>query len=676
MSNDSSVRVHRLKPLVRAAIQNGNSGPVEDYLAKGGEINARDQLGRTPLMLAASKGHTLLCQLLLDRGADCSAHDTEGRTALEIARREGAQDVALLIELQLHLQDQNPIPVEPDVSVSGLFEALQPEVQPEAPIEDAAVRVQVLDSQGVMQAPPPIDRDSDWNDLEIDLPDVDGLAIGRELQRQDIQELFAALIGEARERGAFRQSLVANLAVELNGSVDGDVFQNISQILRDIGCIPEEDEVCWGHGCPIGEEWRSDDFTEDCIGYLQDLLSRTNDPYRHLTRDVQLSILLDREGEERIGRQKSLAVRDACDAIASDDRVLSVLVNLDRQVEKDALLAGRLSRLEVGVEENFELPSDGEEEDETTVRTGEVDRFRLRLAEAILAYRETAHTERKKKISDVVGRLELTHLGFRAIQDGLAAAGVENKQLNGALERATRLDFEMFLANVRLAIFVAGKYGWSKLPRMDRIQEAYIGLMKAIDKFDFDRGFKFSTYATWWLKQSVTRAIADKERTIRVPVHMLDRVKKLASAARDLGFETASDIPISELSSVTQLSEAEVLKALSVVEDPEILEDSPEALASVMSLADDDECPLAFAERIEMQRIVRECVELLPDREADVIKHRFGLTDTGEKTLEEVGKLYDVTRERIRQIESKALEKLRKQSNRIFVLEDYVSECR
>jgi RNA polymerase primary sigma factor len=667
----------RLKPLVRAAVQNGNLALVADDLTKGGEINAQDNRGQTPLMLAASRGHTSLCRLLLENGADISQQDDEGRAALEIARVEGRQEVVLLIESYLHQPSQDTIEVEPGFAVPGLFEVWEPEIEVEAPVEDVLIRFQVLNSQAIMQASPPVNHDADWGDLVIELPEVDGLAIGREFQRDEIQELFRALIGEARQRGAFRPSLAATLAVELDGSVDGDLFQNISQMLGDIGCVPEEDEEAWGHGCPLGEEWDSDDFTEDCLRYLRDLQFLTNDPYDHLSKEVQLSILLDREGEERIGRRISVAMLEACDAIASDDRVLTIFMNLATQVETDFFLAGRLSRLDAFTEEDTSdlVGEVGSEELEASGPTLGVSRFRSCLAEAISAYRDTSQSGRIRRIAGAIRKLELTPLGFRTIKKALASAGAMNEHLDDALERVTRLESEMFSANVRLAISVARKYSWSKLPGMDLIQEAYIGLLKAIEKFDYERGIKFSTYATWWLKQSVLRAIADKERTIRVPVHMLEKVNKLASAARDKGVETAREMPASQLAALTGLSEAEVRKALSVVEEPTLWEGSPEALAVVMSLADGEESPPAFAERLEMESILLECVDQLSEREAAVIKHRFGLMDGREKTLEQVGQIFGVVRERIRQIEAKALEKLRKRGSRIAMLEDYVRSC-
>ncbi len=670
MNQSVATGLHRLKPLVRAAVQNGNSALVAGYLDNGGEINARDQRSRTPLMIAASRGHTELCRLLLERGADSSARDEEGLTSLQIARQAGRQEVVQLLESHIRPDSPQASPtVELDDSASGLFETWLAEDEVDTPTEDQAVRSQVLESRNILLVRPPVDTDADWSDVEIDLPDAETLEVDRELQRADVWELLLALTGEGRLRGAYRPSLVEAVAREIEGLDDGDVHRQVEQMLGEIGCIPEDDEAGWGYGCPVGEDWRADSKTADCIQYLKDLQSLTNDAYAHLRKDVRLSVLLDREGEERVGKMISLAIKDACAAIGSDERAQPILIDLQRQVLLDPYLASRISRIEQGEgEDEGEGPDEGpiaERPSRPTIR------FRSLLVEAIQAY---ANAEAVLSPLRAVERLELTVAGIRAIHRGMVASGHHNENLRIAIERATRLEHEMFTANVRLAISVAEKYGWSRLPRMDRIQEAYIGLIKAIERFDFERGYKFSTYATWWLRQSVTRAIADTERAIRVPVHMVERIGRLASTARESGFDSPRAMAVSKLSELTEMTEAEVRKTLSVVEDAALWEDSTEDLEAVLSYIDTSSNPLAFVEKAEMERLVRECVDTLQKRDADVIKHRFGLLETGEKTLEEVGQIYDVTRERIRQIESNALDRLRSPMNRIAVLADYVPE--
>ena len=246
-----------------------------------------------------------------------------------------------------------------------------------------------------------------------------------------------------------------------------------------------------------------------------------------------------------------------------------------------------------------------------------------------------------------------------------------NQPLTKALERVTKLEYEMFAANVRLAISVAEKYRWSRVPQMDRIQEAYLGLLKAIERFDFERGFKFSTYATWWLRQSVTRSIADKERMIRLPVYVVDRINKLEKIARLAGSESPLAMPIANLAASSGYSELEIHRTLSVVEDPVLWEDNEEDLNQVAASVDENTDPFGHVQKTDIQRIVREAIEKLNPREAEVIRKRFGLADAEEKTLEEIGVLFGVTRERIRQIEAKALDRLRRASSPIACLQNY-----
>ena len=663
--------IARLSPLFRAALQNGNLALVAAYLADDGQVNARDQRGRTPLMLAASRGHAEICRLLLENGANISETNDTGHTALEIARNEGILEVVKVIESYL-VQSTQCVSLEAlNEVVPGQIDEWQPENEVEAPIENAQIRATIIASQEVVPTGRPVDRDADWADLISDLPDVIDLEIGRKVERNEIQTLLRILISEARESGAFRPSLVATVAVELDDTAGGDIFKNIVQMLNENGWISEENEDDWyGRGYSIYSETDSDDEYRACLEYLIDLLSPINDPFFHLQKEVQRSVLLDREGEERIGRSISARLYDACIALAADDCVLSVLVSLRDKVEGSTYLVSRISRVAADSADYEDAGSghDGPESPGLAGYAGDLSRFSSRLDEAIAAYRDTTQKGRIRRIVQAVKKLELTGVGFRAIQKELAAAGTPNQSLGDALNHVARLESEMFFANVRLAISVAEKYRWSKLRQMDRIQEAYIGLLKAIDKFDFERGIKFSTYATWWLRQAVTRAIANDGHTIRLPVHMLERVNKLNSVARAAGFDTAREMKISKLSSLTDFSESEVRKILSVVEEPVLWEESPEVLTAALAVTDDGDSPLLFSERLDLERVVRECLDELPSREAEIIKHRFGLGEAEEKTLEEIGGLFNLTRERIRQLETKALRKLRNKSRLSAVL--------
>ncbi|MCP8351748.1 RNA polymerase sigma factor RpoD [Candidatus Synchoanobacter obligatus] len=236
---------------------------------------------------------------------------------------------------------------------------------------------------------------------------------------------------------------------------------------------------------------------------------------------------------------------------------------------------------------------------------------------------------------------------------------------------------QMIQANLRLVISRAKKYTNRGLQFLDLIQEGNIGLMKAVDKFEYRRGFKFSTYATWWIKQAITRAIADQARTIRVPVHMIETINKinrfqqdsLQKTGREATLENISkhmDLPVSKIISILKISDP-------VSADTPIGEDNDDGASRLNFIEDKSDTPMDQSMRTALNATITDMLSHLPDREAHVLKMRFGLNMNSDHTLEEVGKQFDVTRERIRQIEAKALSKL-KHPSRSDKLAEFLEE--
>ncbi len=281
--------------------------------------------------------------------------------------------------------------------------------------------------------------------------------------------------------------------------------------------------------------------------------------------------------------------------------------------------------------------------------------------------KDTPYAEQLAQQKDAVIQIQKQ---LQALAERVGLEIAEIKELNRAMSiseaKAKRAKKEMVEANLRLVISIAKKYTNRGLQFLDLIQEGNIGLMKAVDKFEYRRGYKFSTYATWWIRQAITRSIADQARTIRIPVHMIETINKLNRVARQMLQEMGREPTPEELAKVMGLPEDKIRKTMKIAKEPISMEtiigdDEDSRLGDFI----EDTSALSPLEAATAEGL-RECTRLilagLTPREAKVLRMRFGIDMNTDHTLEEVGKQFDVTRERIRQIEAKALRKLRQPS--------------
>jgi RNA polymerase primary sigma factor len=248
------------------------------------------------------------------------------------------------------------------------------------------------------------------------------------------------------------------------------------------------------------------------------------------------------------------------------------------------------------------------------------------------------------------------------------------RKLQRRVRDGDRARQEIIQANLRLVVSIAKRYVGRGMPLLDLVQEGNLGLMRAVQKFDHSKGFKFSTYATWWIRQAISRAIADQARTIRIPVHMVETINRVRRTQRDMLQKLEREPTIAELAIEVDLTPERVREILRISLDPVSLE-APvgEDDSQLGDFIEDENAdrPADVAARAMLSNDVLEALEELNDREKEVVRMRFGLIDGRARTLEEVGRAFGVTRERIRQIESKTLAKLR-HPQRSEKLRDYL----
>jgi RNA polymerase primary sigma factor len=290
------------------------------------------------------------------------------------------------------------------------------------------------------------------------------------------------------------------------------------------------------------------------------------------------------------------------------------------------------------------------------VEGGTSDTVRLYLRE--IGQVDLLTTEDERRLAQLI---EAGHSAAEQIDAG-APKGSERELLR-AVQRGERAKSELTQANLRLVVSIAKRYSGRGMQLLDLIQEGNLGLMRAVDKFDHTKGFKFSTYATWWIRQAITRSIADQARTIRIPVHMVEHMNRLTRMRRQMHQELEREPTVDELAAKLQMEPDKVRDLLRIALDPLSL-DSPVGEEDESNLGDfiedaNVDGPADAATRAMLHEAVEQVLGELSDREQEIVRMRFGLDGAQAKTLEEVGKEFGVTRERIRQIEAKTLAKLR-----------------
>ena len=360
---------------------------------------------------------------------------------------------------------------------------------------------------------------------------------------------------------------------------------------------------------------------------------RADDPVRAYMKQMGQTELLTKEQEVEIFKRIEKAQRKAFNLLCKDDGTLIRFSELGRD-----LLAGR---------ERFDDNIDCESKD----------RFMKGLHKLVSTLEELDHTEAKRKT--LYKRFQLKQSVIDGWCDELASRG--NSDMSKALRNMRSAKDEMVKANLRLVVANAKKYTNRGVALLDLIQEGNLGLIKAVDKFEYKRGYKFSTYATWWIRQAITKCVGETGRTIRVPMHMIDTINKVFRIQRQLVQAGGCEPTPEEIAEEIELPVSRVKTILKVAMHPISLQTPVgDGTATIADFIEDEREPEIVDPDVlsGMREKIADAISTLNEREIGVLEMRFGMTDGVRRTLEEVGDRFQVTRERIRQIEAKAIRKL------------------
>jgi len=784
-----------MNPLLRMAVQSGADKAVSLHLNKISDIDAVDEKGMTLLMLAALRGHSETCRILLEAGATPLLHNLDGLSAQCLAQANGhTETVSMICRFTVNVSeapenyslsgsgslppDSHIEPNNPDFDISDEWDEEPESVIPE---NDPALFSRAVDVQYLLSSHQPEDLDEDWMDIHIDLPEftwahAKGYLLHDFLQAE--KNLFLHGINSGR-LVYWQIDAMAELVED-----EPDIYaENLQEVLNDLGIRIDRLSCDYVHPCCLEELDLGDDepevqLVEDAIRFLWEKNNPAHDPYWFFMRDVRSFSLLAASEEIDLGR---MADEGSCEifkaAIVFPPAITELIAivkaggwnivsgSSDQSQSEDLIpeegvyeitdchdscmyeeldtpdypgeeqrgeLLNKIESISNSLAEVIRMNTVGKRDSDECIRQMQLihdELIGVRFSTVVLYKLMDVIQHYRRTLQQSVDRIRIicismagmgqgtfqelfvgneTNLDWcRNVMSGQAEPLASEIALhsNEILDEQIRLlelekalfmplsefiklcdrlqagegklrhaHYRMTVSNLRLAHHIATKYRSSGLPLSDLVQEANIGLLKAVERFDYRRGFRFSTFATWWIRQSVTRAIADKSRSIRIPVHVVESLNKIKRAINELEAIGSGAVTPEDIAELAELTLERVLKILKIPEDPlsidALEEETPGFVESLPEREDSD--PELEALEADCSEMIDHVLATLKPKEEKVIRMRFGFGEEKAYTLEEIGQCFNVTRERIRQIEAKALINLRHPS-RSKRLEVFVS---
>lgn len=677
----------RPHPLFRAAVISGSDQLVQMHIARGRDVNSRDESGTSLLGLAASKGNLGTFKLLLEAGANPAVKDLQGRDPLEIARANGhVTIVELLSELNAvecpATSILETVP-ESDAAVESDSEFWVAEASPNEPAGDPEYVSRAAANETRISDFEYLSPDEDWDDVYADLPTYQAFAGIRKREFHVHRSELIRFFGSAIVSGTVLNDQIAALGDD-GDEFDEEARECIGRMLDELGI-----EVLEGidpeiiPSAPDNLNDAESEMAEDATAYFGDLWSPFQDSYWLFMRDMGRAKLLSAEDEiwlaEAIERSWVSITREVC----SNAHALTILCTVtdkisNRELPPGYLLASHTDFRDESISTALDVSPDFDELESPDFHTASEESVPItedddwestmhQLSRLSQKGMTTAMPQFNVEVGDQAFAL-LREIRFseqfirfliaelQSVDDVTDVASAE--AIGKILTEYEGYRNRFAEANLRLVHSIARTHAYRGADLLDLVQEGSLGLLKAVDRFDHRRGFKFSTYATWWIRQSITRAISDKSRTIRIPVHMVEKINKVLAVMRRWKNDDTEDVDADRIAAELQITAEKVRKLIDLSGQTSALADL--AQETIDSLVDDS--ALTSWRSVIDGRLcstIDKVLRTLKPKEREIIVKRFGLDGEVEHTLEEVGQSMGLTRERIRQIENKALRKLR-----------------